>query len=231
MKRDIHSSRFKNLDNLIGDSTKGELVLIGGRPIVDVTQLLINLAIEFSKNASVFYFTSNHLQSGIINRITSSLSQIPMNKFVRNDLTTNDIETIEALRSSSAFNRIHLHDCHTDSLGVLKALRQMFIEKCKLELIIVNNLQDLCHSTTRSKFLKELKSISEDFGVTVVVATEISKAVDTRSHKEPKLKDLPKNNLILELPDKIILVHRPKRDCNEVELIIVKSSKMEEITS
>jgi len=75
MNRGIHSSGFKSLDNLIGGFTNGELVLIGGRPIVDVTQLLINLAIAFSKNASVFYFTSNHLQSGIINRITSSLSQ------------------------------------------------------------------------------------------------------------------------------------------------------------
>ena len=49
-------------------------------------------------------------------------------------------------------------------------------------------------------------------------------AIITRKDKKPKLKDLPKNNLIPELSDKIILAHRPERCSNQVELILVKNS-------
>lgn len=189
-----------------------------------VTQVLINLAITFSERVSVLYFTSSYLQSGIINRITSSLSQIPMEKFARNDLTCEDIAKILTLHFTNAFNKIHLHDSDGDSIDTLKALRQMLIEGRKLEVIIIDNLQDTCHSKLEGKFIKELKSIAEDFRVTVILATDIFKKVATRNDKRPKLKDLPKSNLIQELCDKIIFVHRQERSCNRVELIIAKNA-------
>lgn len=224
MKRVVHSSGFRSLDNLVGGFANGELVLIGGRPAAGVTQLLINLAITFSQKASVFYFTSKHLQTGILNRITSSLSQIPMDMLVRNDLTTNDTKKLAALYSSNPFNRIHLHDCDADAMDSLKSLRQMLFERRRLDFIVVDNLQDLCHSAARGKFIKELKNITKDFGVVVILAADINKAVDARNDKKPKLKDLSKSYSISELPDKIFFVHRPERYRNRVELTIAKNS-------
>lgn len=220
----LSSTGFNSLDNLIGGFANGELVLIGGRPTAGVTQLLINIAIAFSKQASVFYFTPPYLRSGIANRITSSLSQISMDRFVQRDFTANDTARIAALHSSNALNRIHVHDPDSGSMFVLDALRQALIEEYKLNFIIIDDLQALCHSTLRIRFIQDLKRIAEDFGVTVILATELSRAIDTRKDKKPKLNDLPKNNLILEVSDKIILAHRPERCSNQVELIIAKNS-------
>jgi replicative DNA helicase len=205
MEVNIHSSGFKSLDSLIGGFADGELVLIGGGPIAGVTQILINLAIAFSKDSTVFYFAPIHLQSSVINRI-------------------NDTVTITELESSYPLHRIYTNDSCSNPMGALRALRQTFIEEHKLECIIIDDLQELCHSSVRRKFFKELKSIAMDFGVTVIVATEINKAIDTRKNKKPRLNDLPKNKLLAELPDKIIFVHRPERSRTQVELIVAKNS-------
>jgi replicative DNA helicase len=86
------------------------LIVIGGRPAMGVTQLLINLAISFSEEESVFYFMPNRSQSRIIDRITSSLTKIPIGKIVRNQLTVNDTVTLAALQLNRPFNNIHIHD-------------------------------------------------------------------------------------------------------------------------
>lgn len=222
------------MDTLIGGFVEGELVLIGGRPIAGVTQLLVNLAIAFSNKASVFYFTPNYLRSGIISRITSSLSQIPIDRFVQKDFTVKDTKRIAALHSSNAFNRIHVHDSDTDTLDVLKALQQTLIEEHKLKFIIIDDLQALCHSMLISRFIHELKRITEGFEVTVIVATELNQAIDTRRDKTPIMNDLPKCKLLEELSDKIILVDRPgyytrainkegEIATNLMEIIVVKN--------
>lgn len=209
--QNLSSTGFKNLDNLIGGFASGELVLIGGRPSMGVTQLLINLAINFSEEAPVFYFTPSRSQSSIINRITSSLTKIPMERFAQKSLTINDTITIAALGSNSAFNRIHIHDSCVNSMEVLNDLREKVIEQHKLKFIVIDNLQELCHSQIVSKFIKELKGLASDFGITVIMATEINKAVDTRNgDRRPELRDLPKNKIIGELSDKIIFVYRPE---------------------
>ena len=209
--QNVSSTGFKNLDNLIGGFAQGELVLIGGRPAMGVTQFLINLAITFSEEAAVFYFTPYRSHASIIDRITSSLTKIPMDKFVRNNLTVNDTITIAALGSNKAFNRIHIHDSCINSMEALKDLREKVIEQHKLKFIVVDNLQELCHSKIVSKFIKELKELSVDCGLTVILATEINKAVDTRNgDRRPQLRDLPKNKMIEELSDKIIFVYRPE---------------------
>lgn len=234
MKENIHSSGFKKLDNLIDGFVNGDLVLIGARPIADVTQLLINVAIAFSRDTSVFYFTPNYLQSGIINRMTSLLGQIPMDRFVQKDLKANDTLRISALHQSTAFNRIHLHDSDTDPLAVLKALQKTLIEEHKIKCIIIDDLQALCHSMIISSFIQELKRITEGFEVTVIVATELNRAIDTRRDKKPRVNDLPKCKFLEELSDKIILVDRPgyyTRAINKeaeiasslVEIIVVKN--------
>lgn len=205
MDVNIHSSGFKSLDNLTGGFVDGELVLIGGRPIARVTQVLINLAVTFSKEASVFYFSPAHLQSGIINRISNAA-------------------TIAQPGSSYPFNRIYTHYSGSGPMGVLRALRQIFIEEHQLRCIIIDDLQGICHSSIRNAFLQELKSIAEYFGIMIIVATEINKVIDTRKDKKPRLNDLSKNKLLAELPDKIIFVHRPQRSRKQVELIVAKNT-------
>lgn len=230
MKENIHSSGFKKLDNLIDGFVNGELVLIGGRPIADVTQLLINVAITFSRDASVFYFAPSYLQSGIINRMTSLLSQIPMNRFVQKEFKASDTTRIAGLHQSSAFSRIHLHDSDTDPLAVLKALQQTLIEKHKIKCVIIDDLQALCHSMIISSFIQELKRITEGFEVTIIMATELNRAIDTRRDKKPRVNDLPKCKFLQELSDKIILVDRPgyynkkgEIASSLVEIIVVKN--------
>lgn len=72
-----------------------------------------------------------------------------------------------------------------------------------------------------------------DFEITVIVATDINRAVDTRNgDRRPELRDLPR--MIEELPDKIIFVYRPEvyriafteegySSTDRVELIIAKN--------
>lgn len=168
MKRDINSSGFKSLDNLVGGFNSGELVFMAGRPETDITQILIKIAVNLSKKAPVFYFTPQGSQTRLTDRIISTLIKIPV------DNLGPEHPAIASFLFPKTLNNIHVHDSCVSSMEMLKHLRYKLIKEHKLKFIVIDNLQHLCHPTNEIKFIREIKNIAKDFGIVAIVASGIS---------------------------------------------------------
>lgn len=104
---------------------------------------------------------------------------MPVEEIVRGHPTFDDTATIASFLFPRTLRKIHIHDSCSDSMEVLKHLRQRLIENHKLKFIIVDDLQKLCLPKDEIKFVRKIRNIAKDFGIVAIVATEISDVEQT----------------------------------------------------
>ena len=81
---------LKNFDKKFGGFSRGEFVVLGGRPSMGKTQLLMSLCKNMSEILPTLYLTFDHSVSLITTRFVSCLSNIPIDKILHNDLQQED---------------------------------------------------------------------------------------------------------------------------------------------
>ena len=81
----IIPSGFNTFDNSFGGFKKGEIVLIGARPGMGKSQLLINLALNMlAQSKSVLFHSLVLSESQMVSRFLSSITSIPFIKVLMN---------------------------------------------------------------------------------------------------------------------------------------------------
>jgi len=85
---------FDNFDKKFGGLTTGEFVVLGGRPSMGKTQLLLSLCKNLTESIPVLYFTFDHSVPELISRFMSSLSNIPIDQILQDNLSGQERERI-----------------------------------------------------------------------------------------------------------------------------------------
>ena len=83
-------SGFSEFDKEFGGFSHGEFVVIGGRPSMGKTQLLVNLALNISSSIPVLYLTFDLSKNLLTNRFISTITEIPINKILQNIINEDD---------------------------------------------------------------------------------------------------------------------------------------------
>jgi replicative DNA helicase len=233
---------FSELDKLFGGFGLGELIVIGGRPSMGKTQLLVNLSLNISVAAPVLYFTFDLSEFALTSRFISSFSGIAVNNIVQRELTAEQKDKLASIGNRFSKHKIFVNDSCNNSLTALKAQCLKQIEENGVKVILVDYLQMMSSSKYRnnreveiSYISRELKNIAKDFNVCVIASSQLSRAVETRGGtKRPQLSDLRESGAIEQDADKVIFIYRPEYyglDCDEegnstaglTELILAKN--------
>jgi replicative DNA helicase len=230
------------LDVLIGGFSMGELVVIAGRPAMGKSQFLIQVAINISLTQPVLFFTFDLSEFNLTNRILSNITGIAADKIIQHNLT--DEEKSLIISKGEQFNRhkITINDSCNNSISAFLGLCKKKIEHDGVKVIIVDYLQMMSsrkNYKTReqevSYITRELKNIAKDYNVLVIVSSQLSRAVESRTgDKKPLLSDLRESGAIEQDADKVIAIYRPEyygfsEDCNGnitrnlIELMILKN--------
>ena len=238
-------TRYSALDRRINGFCLGEFVVVGGRPAMGKTQLLINLALNISKNHPVLFITNEDSEQLITQRFLSSISDIP--RYILRMGRLDDEEKQKLILQSETFANYHLYINETPCLSVeeFKTLCINQIKEKNIQVIMIDNLQALhsetCKYTERSSELeyitKELRRTAQEQQICLIATSQLNRNVEHRRglyNKKPVLSDLKDCGSIEEEADKIIFIHRPeyygfvKDECgnsleNVVELLISKN--------
>src|SRR5690554_1615038 len=214
----IIKSGFTDFDKTFGGFGLGEFIVIGGRPAMGKTQLLVNLSLNISQTIPVLYFTfdlSDHL---LTSRFIASILGIPVNKLIQHKLTTEEKNKLSSIESELSKYKIFVNDSCNNSLTAFKTHCQKQIEENGVKAIFVDYLQMMSSNKYRnsreleiSYISRELKNIAKDFNVCVIATSQLSRAVETRgSGKRPMLSDLRESGAIEQDADKVIFIYRPE---------------------
>ncbi len=214
----IIKSGFPDFDNSFNGFGLGEFVVIGGRPSMGKTQLMVNLALNISLETPILYFTFDLSISSLTNRFISSLSGIGMDQLLQHTITDEKKEKLALVEKEFSKHKIFINDNFNASIVALKAHCKKMIEEKGVKVIFVDYIQMMSSNKYRnsrefeiSYIIRELKSIAKDFNVCVIATSQLSRAVETRiGSKYPQLSDLRDSGTIEQDADKVIFIYRPE---------------------
>lgn len=211
---------FAGFDDTFGGFALGELVVIGGRPGMGKTQLMVNLAMQIAQSHPVLYFTYDLSIYSLTNRFLASASIIANDKIFQKQLTADELEQLATQKKAFSHLPLYINDSCNNSMSAFRAHCQQQIDAHGIKIIMVDYLQMMSASKHRnsreleiSYVSRELKNIAKDLNVCVIGTSQLSRAVESRggsyNSKLPQLSDLRESGAIEQDADKVIFVYRP----------------------
>ncbi len=233
---------FSEFDKQFGGFIPGEYIVIGGRPSMGKTQLLVNFALNISQKNPVLYFTFELTGNQLSKRFISSVSQIEISKILQKNLSFEESVKFEDSMAEFEKRKIYISEFGSDSVRGLNAYCKKYVEKYGVKIIIIDYLQLMSsqiHSRIRDVEIgyisRELKKIAKENNICIIVSSQLNRSVESRGgDKRPMLSDLRDSGSIEQDADKVIFIHRPDyygitTDCEGnsligfIELIIAKN--------
>lgn len=213
----VIKTRFNEFDNLFGGLSLGELVVVGGRPSMGKTQLLVNLALNVSIKIPVLYFTFDLSESVLTSRFISAISNIEISKLLHPDLTEAEKKIVNTIGAKLNSHKIYINESYNLTMQDLRTFCENQIKEKDVKVIIVDYLQLMTSKESNIRHLKvgsfthELRKIAEGFNVCVILASQLSRSVEIRGgDKRPQLSDLKDSGAIEQDADKVIFLYRPE---------------------
>lgn len=217
---------FTEFDKNFGGFGLGEFIVIGGRPSMGKTQLLINLSLNISVTKPVLYFTFDLSEFLLTSRFICSCSGIPVNKILQHNLTENEQQQLTLIGAEFSKHKIFVNESCRNSLAALKGYCEKHVQENGVQVIVIDYLQMMSSTKYRnsreheiSHISRTLKSIAKDLNVCVIASSQLSRAVESRKEsKRPQLPDLRESGAIEQDADKVIFIYRPEYyeiECDE----------------
>ena len=208
---------FTELDETYGGFHLGDFVVVGARPSMGKTQWLVNLALNISDNHPVLYFSYDLSLQALTNRFLASLTGIEAQKIQNQQLSLEEKEWIYSTEEEFSKYKLFLSEGFNNSMHQLKALCKQYVEKHGIQVLIIDYLQMMGTTKYRSSrelemsyISRELKNIAKDLNICVIAASQLSRAVETRSlSRHPMLSDLRESGAIEQNADKVLFLYRP----------------------
>lgn len=235
-------TQFSGFDETFGGIGLGELVVLGGRPSMGKTQWLVNLALNISINNPVLYISFDLSARILTHRFISCLSGIPVNKLLQQELNEDEKSALRNLENTLANHQIFINESGSNSTTALKTLCLKHISENGIKVIVIDYLQLMSSNkysnnreTEISYIIRELKQLAKEFNVCVIVASQLSRAMESRGNNRlPILSDLRESGAIEQIADQVIFMYRPEyynlhidesgnSTANITELIVAKN--------
>jgi replicative DNA helicase len=206
---------WTEVNKILGAIEPEKLVIIGARPGMGKTAWMLNFAVEAAKQEKrTMIFSLEMGRSELMDRVYSAELEIPSQQLKRGDIDE-QWERIIAQTTLLTSWPIIL-DTSTDlSPSVLRAKCRQVKRERGLDLVIIDYLQLMCsgrdeeNQTAELTFIsRQLKLMAMELGVTVVAASQLSRAVEQRADHRPLLSDLRYSGSIEQDADIVIMLYR-----------------------
>ena len=230
---------FTDFDRRTAGLQPAELILIGARPSMGKTAFLLNIAghAAITKRVPTAIFSLEMANAQLVNRLLSSEAAVDATRLRTGALEDNDWTRIAEKIPAMSSAPLYLDDTPGLSITELRAkCRRLKMEK-DLGLIVIDYLQLMSASASAksesrqleiSEISRSLKGIAKELNVPVLVAAQLSRAVEQRKDHRPMLSDLRESGAIEQDADVVAFLYRDeyynpetlKR--GEAEVIIAK---------
>ncbi len=198
-EKDAFFSGFESLDEIIGEWPRGEVVGLGGRPGMGKTALLLEFAYNTASlyKKAVAFFSLEMEKTQLMYRIFAARTGLVAKRIEQGKLNPFEWQQfyseIEKLKNMPIF----FDDTAALSLFEFRAkCRQLKIQK-NVELIIIDYLQLMkaysSHNSREqeiSSIVMGLKAVAKELNLTIIAASQLSRAAKIRENKRPQLSDL-----------------------------------------
>ena len=207
------------LDKLTSGLHENQLIILAARPAMGknacALNLATNLAINTDKTVAIFSLEMGAEQ--LANRIISSLGQIEGTKLTSGNLVNDDWKRITEAKSQLSHAKLYISDDAGVTVGDIKSkCRRLATSEDGLDLVIIDHLQLLNmggnYGNNRQAEItdisRSLKKMAMELKIPVIALAQLSRGVEQREDKRPKMSDLRESGSIEQDADIVALLYR-----------------------
>lgn len=211
-------SGFYAIDDITRGWQKSDLILIAARPAVGKTALSMNFIVNAAlkkKKCAVFSLEMSKAQ--LVQRIICSVASVDMGKALSGNLEAQDWTRLFNAMKTLKDCEIYIDDSTLNTPSdILSKCRKLKREN-GLDLIMIDYLQ-LMYSDRKtdnrqqevSDISRRMKILAKELDVPVLLLSQLSRAVETRTSKKPVLSDLRESGAIEQDADIVMFIHKPE---------------------
>ena len=218
---------FGQLDSILSGLQKSDLILLGARPSFGKTALSLDIARQAAlSGSSIGIFSLEMSREQIMDRLIASQAQLPLWR-LRTGRLNGELEFSLVQSALNDLSKLALFIDDTPSPNILQIrgmARRLQMEH-GLDLLILDYLQLIQPRTTSDNIVQQvteisrgLKSIARELNVPVLALSQLSRAVDHRDGKRPRLSDLRESGSLEQDSDVVLLLHRKDKDRDKLEV-------------
>ena len=229
---------FQDLDVILGlYGNKGRLVTIGARPAMGKTTFMLSIAEKLlEKNKKVLLYSLEMSDKQMIKKLLLMTSEVESAKVRLKQLSASDYETL-----ARNMDKISEWDLYIDDTpGITVDQIEKRIKEVKPEIVFIDYLQLMSGDKKKDRYSQiediclNLKRIAKENGLIIFMASQLSRALESRYDKRPLLSDLRESGAIENISDIVIFLYREKyynyrdeddelRTKGETEVIVAKN--------
>lgn len=226
---------YKPLDAFLGGGlTGGKLIVLAGRPATGKTAFALNIMHRLftdNENVQCDFFTFEMGQNELMTRLVSKETHINSLLFVGKDKLSqeNKAKARKAYEEMKNTFDLRVYTSEYSNLNDIKyAIKQRLSDKKYVVfvdyagLITVNdtrkNERQVMNEVTR-----ELKKLTTDYGITIVLLAQLSRAVEQRQDKRPMLSDLKESGSLEQDANVTLLLSADDKDSHKIRCDVAKN--------
>ena len=210
---------FKKLDQLTNGWQNTDLIVIGARPGMGKTSLVLKTMLENIKRGIPVGFISCEMSTQqLMTRMVACNSHFHLNQLFRTGFEKRQyFEQFTELKHKMAEYPGYFDDHSIDVYDVVSKVR-LWHRKNGVRMIIIDYLQlmsckSLGKNTIREQEIatitRTLKRLAKELKIPIILLSQLGRDVETRGDKRPQLKDLRESGAIEQDADVVAFIYRP----------------------
>ncbi len=209
---------FKQLDKISSGFHRSELVIIAARPSMGKSSFAANLATQMALkyDVPVAIFSLEMSKEQLANRILCSEAMVDLQKVRTGQISDEEWERLVQAAGDLSKSKLIFDDEPDLTPRLLRAKARRMKREYGIEVIFVDYLQ-LMTSRSRNyesrqqeitEISRSLKLLARELKITVVALSQLSRAVEQREDKRPRLSDLRESGAIEQDADLVMFLYR-----------------------
>lgn len=210
---------YVDLDRQLMGLTPGALMVIGGRPAMGKSTLLMNIAENIALDGhGVLVFTLEMPDKQLVNRMLVGGAQIELQKSRSGMFGQGELGKIRERYAKLAAAPMWIYDQPGLTIGEIRARTRMMCARHVIKAVFIDYLQLVKGDSRRGREnrvleIKEIangmKNMALEESITCVTAAQLNRAAEDRRDHKPMMADLRESGDIEQEADIIGLLRRP----------------------
>lgn len=214
-----------DLDKLLGGLQRSDFIVLGARPSMGKTSLLLNIAQHAAQalldgkehGAAVGVFSLEMSDEQLMQRMAAGMAGIDSQRVANGQTRDKEYERLMEASAALAELPLHIDDTPAMSIGMMRSRARQMKRQYGIGLLVVDYLQLMTAPGRRndesrvqevSEISRGLKQIARELDIPVLAAGQLSRNVESRDNKRPQLSDLRESGSIEQDADVVAFLYR-----------------------